>query len=640
MKCTGWGAGIVGYNDGSNAVTKQCIALSQKIELTESNGTAKRIIGGYKSGAPDPQKTDNYALNEMILSVNGVPQTISDNMLNGTSKSSSELKQSSLLSGLGWDLEKIWVCNDGQSYAYLSWEKDMVSVTEIALDKTSLTIEEGTSSTLTASVMPLNAQNKNLEWKSSNTNVATVTDGIIKAVGVGTANITVVSTDGSNITATCKVTVTAKGNKPNDDVEPSTDLASLSITTYIPNLVVRQGETFSLPINLKNTKENVVGFQFDLQLPEGVSLTRNSRGKITAPVFNVAADRTSTEYHTVSASEQEDGSVRVLCYSNANEIILGNDGTVCDFTATLSKDMLASDYNIIMKNVIVTTEDLKQTKIERLVSILSIPSFTIGDANGDEEINVTDIAATASYILGSTPTGFVEKAADVNEDNEINVTDIAGIANIILTGASNKAKALKSKAKANSKSTSPSLEVVPFTVKSGVNDMNVALDLIGEVDDEFVGFQCDIYFPEGISWKLNSRKKATAPAFNAEADRTSSEYHTASAAIQSDGSVRVLCYSNSNEVILGKDGTVLDLPIVFEKGLADGVYQVNIKNVVLTHNDITQTKIDEYTAAKKAKQVAERKAKSVAAYNSEVYTYLANLGLISTFDKRKKQRWE
>lgn len=49
--------------------------------------------------------------------------------------------------------------------------------------------------------------------------------------------------------------------------------------------------------------------------------------------------------------------------------------------------------------------------------------------------------------------------------------------------------------------------------------------------------------------------------------------------------------------------------------------------VVSSLAQIKQTKIDEYTAAKKAKEEAQRKAKATAAYNSEVYTYLANLGL-------------
>ena len=56
-------------------------------------------------------------------------------------------------------------------------------------------------------------------------------------------------------------------------------------------------------------------------------------------------------------------------------------------------------------------------------------SITKGDPNGDNNINVTDIAVTASHIKGIKPlTDDQQKAADVNSDNEVNVTDIAMIA--------------------------------------------------------------------------------------------------------------------------------------------------------------------------------------------------------------------
>ena len=55
-----------------------------------------------------------------------------------------------------------------------------------------------------------------------------------------------------------------------------------------------------------------------------------------------------------------------------------------------------------------------------------------GDANGDNVVDVADITAIASYILGSVPTGFNTDNADVNGDNVIDVADITGTAAIIL----------------------------------------------------------------------------------------------------------------------------------------------------------------------------------------------------------------
>ena len=85
-----------------------------------------------------------------------------------------------------------------------------VSVTGVSLNKTSLSLVEGGSESLTATISPDNATNKAVSWKSSDTGVATVDgSGKVTAVKAGSATITVTTTDGSK-TATCSVTVTSK----------------------------------------------------------------------------------------------------------------------------------------------------------------------------------------------------------------------------------------------------------------------------------------------------------------------------------------------------------------------------------------------------------------------------------------------
>ena len=82
-------------------------------------------------------------------------------------------------------------------------------VTEVKLDKTSLSLEVGGEETLTATAAPDNATNKNVTWSSDNEGVATVdATGKVTAIGAGTATITVTTADGGK-TATCVVTVTA-----------------------------------------------------------------------------------------------------------------------------------------------------------------------------------------------------------------------------------------------------------------------------------------------------------------------------------------------------------------------------------------------------------------------------------------------
>ena len=82
-----------------------------------------------------------------------------------------------------------------------------VAVTGVSLSKTSLTLVEGGSETLTATVAPSNATNKSVSWKSSATDIATVDGGgKVTAVKAGSATITVSTTDGGK-TSSCDVTV-------------------------------------------------------------------------------------------------------------------------------------------------------------------------------------------------------------------------------------------------------------------------------------------------------------------------------------------------------------------------------------------------------------------------------------------------
>ena len=83
-------------------------------------------------------------------------------------------------------------------------------VAQITLKPTSLSLQEGKSSTIKANIRPTDAANKSVRWSSSNTKVATVSNGVVKAVKAGSAKITCTAQDGSGISASCSVTVTAK----------------------------------------------------------------------------------------------------------------------------------------------------------------------------------------------------------------------------------------------------------------------------------------------------------------------------------------------------------------------------------------------------------------------------------------------
>ena len=71
-----------------------------------------------------------------------------------------------------------------------------------------LTLLRTNSQKIEVSILPELTDNKTVEWSSDNESVATVDqNGVVKGISVGTANITAKTTDGSNLSANCKVTV-------------------------------------------------------------------------------------------------------------------------------------------------------------------------------------------------------------------------------------------------------------------------------------------------------------------------------------------------------------------------------------------------------------------------------------------------
>ena len=90
---------------------------------------------------------------------------------------------------------------------YAHWQN--IPVTNLELNKDSLTLQEKGSDTLTAAVEPADATNQDVTWESSDTSIATVNaSGKVTAISVGSATITATAADGSGKSASCSVTVT------------------------------------------------------------------------------------------------------------------------------------------------------------------------------------------------------------------------------------------------------------------------------------------------------------------------------------------------------------------------------------------------------------------------------------------------
>ena len=107
-----YGAGVVGELDGSNASINNCVALNNTLALSDKSSWGCRVIGGYKNGAAEPAM-NNYALSTMQVSLNGVPQTKTDDNIEGVAKSLELLQQQMTYEVLGWDFTSTWGINQG-----------------------------------------------------------------------------------------------------------------------------------------------------------------------------------------------------------------------------------------------------------------------------------------------------------------------------------------------------------------------------------------------------------------------------------------------------------------------------------------------------------------------------------------------
>ena len=160
----------------------------------------------------------------------------------------------------------------------------VVAVSSVSLDKTSLTLNEGETATLAATVKPDNATDKTVTWTSDKASVATVdASGKVTAKAEGTATITAKASDK---TATCTVTV------------KKIVVAVESITLDITSLILNEGETITLTATVKpdNASDKTVTWSSS----NPTKATVDQSGKITAiaeGTVNITAkagDKTAT----------------------------------------------------------------------------------------------------------------------------------------------------------------------------------------------------------------------------------------------------------------------------------------------------------------------------------------------------------
>lgn len=170
----------------------------------------------------------------------------------------------------------------------------VIKVTKVTLNKTTASVVKGKTLTLTATVTPTNATNKNVTWKSSNTKIATVDgNGKVTAVAAGTATITCTAKADKSKSATCKITVT----------NPAVKVTKLSMNKTSVDLL--KGKTVQLKVTV--TPSNATN--------KAVTWTSSNK-KIATVTSNGLVKAVGTGTVTITAKAKDGSGKKVTCKIN------------------------------------------------------------------------------------------------------------------------------------------------------------------------------------------------------------------------------------------------------------------------------------------------------------------------------------
>ena len=282
----------------------------------------------------------------------------------------------------------------------------VISVTGVTLNKSAVSLEEGKTETLTATVLPTNATNKDVTWKSSAPGVASVSNGVVTALKAGTAVITVTTADGG-FTASCTVTVTAK---PIDENTPK---------IMIKDIKARPGKEIDVTVELENNKGFVdmgieIGYNSDVMTLTNVTPNSGVGGTFT-PAQTYAVNPFNMGWSN-TANITYNGNLATLTFKIADDAA---DGI---YPITL-------DYYKGRNGNYVDGEDVNYDENDNAVGFVYISgsvivaSYIPGDINGDEKVNNKDATFLLRYLAGWSVDGVNTDALDTDGSETVNNKD-------------------------------------------------------------------------------------------------------------------------------------------------------------------------------------------------------------------------
>ena len=255
-------------------------------------------------------------------------------------------------------------------------------------------------------------------------------------------------------------------------------------SVYSYDLTAYLGVSTGMEINLENW-DPFTAYQFDIVLPEGITLEKNTNGTIKYTKGKRCAGSRS-----ISVTARDNNTYRVVCISMKNEVITGNDGALLTVYIVANENMGQKTCQAEIKNVIMTTPEEKQVNFDPTTVTITTKTLLLGDSNDDEFVNVTDLVATINYILGRPSDKFNKTAADISKNHVVDIFDVNLGLGLIKNGTRGARMMTRAAAAANDKMT-----IRDFSISAGMTKQ-LQVELTNEA--AYTGFQFDLVLPEGI----------------------------------------------------------------------------------------------------------------------------------------------
>ena len=377
-------------NDGVVGGSFNLVYDNAKMSLVEA--TAGNLLSGCASSVnPD------FAVNKVRISyasATGLPKNAGTLMTvkfkltaTGTATFSTEKFKLSDL-----DMNPL-SCTDSSKSVTITSASTTVAVTGVSLNKSSATLNVGDTTTLTATVTPSNATNKNVTWTSSNTAVATVSNGVVTAKKAGTATITVKTADG-NKTATCSVTVKA-----------ATDNSKARFT--FSEATGRPGNQVKITLSLKSAETinsvalSEIGFDSNVLIFDGFTDYDNiSDLSILPPSFD--ADKMAI----------------IFALKNATAF----DGKICTLNFRIKENATEGVYNINANSTVKFGSKLVSSSVT--AGEITVCMQILGDIDGNETVDIDDavLLFQHSMLPDLYPVKYIG-SMDFNNDGTVDIDD-------------------------------------------------------------------------------------------------------------------------------------------------------------------------------------------------------------------------